>query len=104
MLEVPSCKKSFNQNKFEFKVDAKKYAIPTMDHLPVKYTVKLQTLAAESQGGTSGVSAEAAGEFMDVLVSMLDEYAPGVTDKVDMLSLQEILKAWMDAAEASVGE
>ena len=105
MLEVPSYKKSIGQNKFEFKVSGKKYSIPTIDHLPVRYTTRLQKLAGEMNGqDASEVSNEAAGEFMNVITELLDKFCPEVLDEVDLAGLQTIMESWMSSGETSPGE
>lgn len=106
MLEVPSYKKSIKQNLFDFKVDGKKYSIPKLDHLPVRYTTRLQALSSElGEGGdASAVSNEAAAEFMNVITEVIDKFCPDVLDAVDLTGLQTIMEAWMAAGETSPGE
>lgn len=87
-----------HQETFDFKLEGEEqvYHLPLMRYLPLK---RLRGLAELQKKG---------GDLVDLMIDILDEYAPGVTDHITGEQLALIFKAWAaagnDGHENQVGE
>lgn len=74
---------------FDFQLEGgdRVYRLPLMRYLPVK---RLRHIASIQKEG---------GDLVDLMIDMLDEYAPGVTDDITGEQLALIFKAWAAAGD-----
>lgn len=88
---VPASKASIKQNRFEFTLPSDrttKYSMPKLQYL--KPSV-LNLLDGKEKN--------------EIIVGLLEEYAPGVIDQLESLEqLTALYEAWAEASGISVGE
>ena len=75
-------------NGLTFAIDGEgEYTIPYPKNLPLSYAKRLARLGKKED-------AERATAFMELFVDVLDQYAPGATDRLSMEAAAQVLSAW----------
>lgn len=87
-----------NAEPFEFEVDGKAYAVPTMQNLPLKTFREIQKTIRSAKDGTTEETAVYA------LLDMFESLAPGCTDTLTFAQALELMKAYTSFNGESLGE
>lgn len=75
------------QETFDFMVGKKLYSIPTMGGLPLPLLRKYVKQGSEPEVG------------IDLMLEILDRYAPGLADELPMVALAQIFEAYLKDAD-----
>ena len=87
-----------NAEPFEFEIDGKTYAIPTMQNLPLKTFREIQRTIRNAQEGTTEETAVYA------LLDMFETLAPGCTESLTFSQAFDLMKAYTSYNGDSLGE
>lgn len=85
--------KGGNGGVFEFKVNGKRYAVPTLDSMPLEDALRLTD--ATERGGV---------DSMKELVAVFDKHAEGLSSLININQFKELVAAWRDASSVAAGE
>lgn len=80
------------------------YRIPLIENLPLKFLEPLQEAANAMQSKRRREQEKASVLLLKAVVSILDHYAPGVSELMDTETLQAFFDAWQEASEGDLGE
>lgn len=95
MLTLPKPKRTLA---FAIEGEAGEYSIPYPGGLGLNYAKRLRELSGIQDPG------ELAARFMDILVDVLNEYAPGAADRMSADGLGVLLQAWSENQGDGLGE
>ena len=85
MLTIPRPKQTFD---FKLEGGDEVYSLPLMKNLPVEYVAEIAALAGDEHAA------------LNLIVRVLDEFAPGVTKRIGSDGLTVLFEAWAsDASE-----
>lgn len=83
---------------FKLEGDTKLYRLPLMQYLPVKTVRKLSSINKIDDDEEKSL------DMVDLIIDILDQYAPGLTDKITQADMLTIFEAWNEASSAKLPE
>jgi len=83
---------------FKIEGDKKLYRLPLMQYLPIKTVRRLSSINKIDDDEEKSL------DMVDLIIDMLDQYAPGLTDKITQADMLTIFEAWNEASSAKLPE
>ena len=77
---------------FQLAGNDKVWRLPTLDSLPMKRVLKLNSLVSTDD------------EAQQVAIDLFDELCPGLTDELTLGEFKQVFDAWAGASSVSMGE
>ena len=78
--------------------DTKLYRLPLMQYLPVKTVRKLSSINKIDDDEEKSL------DMVDLIIDILDQYTPGLTDKITQADMLTKFEAWNEASSAKLPE